>query len=185
MPDNADPRHGWPAEDVTSTPSGAASADIYGKLYFYLRKMLSSFLTRLRSLEKALFKFFEVDVAALPDVLGPASFARIDVSNISDYGWVGIHRTLAYTIPLLQSTVDNPHATLITLFMNAVDETMTDEDRIRDMTPNSASSRRLLQYLPPSGSLVSEYDPKLVKFNMGRDLVTKYDSVFNRYVQRF
>lgn len=180
MPDNADPRHGWPAEDVASTPSGAASADIYVKLYFYLRKMISSSLARLRGLKGASFELFQVDATALPELLGPGSFARIDVSNISDSGWLGIHRTLAYMIPLLQNKVDNPHATLITLFMNAVDETMTDEDRIQDMTQNSTSSRRLLQYLPPSGSLVSKYDPKLIKFNMGRDLVTEYDYVFNR-----
>ncbi|KAL3461958.1 hypothetical protein BJX64DRAFT_288910 [Aspergillus heterothallicus] len=185
MPDNADPRHGWPAQDVSQTSSGAASADIFGKLYFYLRAMLSSFLVRLRSLEKVSFELFQKDVSALPDVLKPESFARIDVSNISDCGWLGIRHTLYYIVPLLQNPATNPHATLITLFMNAVDETMTDEENFREIQPNTASSRRLLRYLPPSGGIMSEYDPKLIKFNMARDLVTKYDPVFNRYCDQF
>lgn len=88
-------------------------------------------------------------------------------------------------VPLLQNAVDKPYATLITLFMNAVEETMTDKDRIRDMTPSSTSSRKLLRYLPPSGDRINEYDPKIVKFIMARDLVTEYDFVFKRYVQRY
>lgn len=183
MPDNADPSHRWSAEDIASTPCGAASADIYGKLYLYLRTMLFSFLTRLRGLEKASFKLFQVDAASLPDLLEPDSFARIEVSNISDYGWLGIHRTLFYMIPLLQNAVDNPHATLITLFMNAVEETMTDEDKIQDMTPSSTSSRRLAQYIPLRGGQVTRYDPKVIKYYMGQDLVTEYELVFDRYVQ--
>jgi hypothetical protein len=184
MPDNADPRHGWPADEVAATPCGAASADIYGKLHSYLRKMVASFLTRLNGLGKASFKLLQVDAASLPQFVEPECFDRIEVSNISDQGWLGIHRTLFYMIPLLQNPIENPHATLITLFMNAVEETMTDEDKIRDMTPRSTSSRRLLQYIPPQGGLGTRYDPKLIKFNMGRDLVTKYDFVFDRYVQR-
>lgn len=177
MLDNADPRHGWAAEDVANAPYGPASADIYGKLYFYLRRTLSSFMTRLRDLEKASFKLFQVDAASLPDHLELASFARIEVSNISDYGWLGIHRTLFHMIPLLQNKVDNPHATLITLFLNAVEETENQNTK-----PDSASTRKLLQYIPLTSVWPSRYDPTLVKFDMARDLVTDHDTVFDRYV---
>lgn len=183
MQDSADPRHGWPAEDVERTPCGPASADIYGKLYFYLRRILPSFLSGLRGLEMASFKLFQADVTSLSDLLEPDSFARIEVSNISDSGWLGIHRTLAYMMPLLQKRNVNPHATLITLFMNAVEETLTDEDKMRDMTPSSASSRRLMRYIPHKGSRVTRYDPVLVKLYMGRDLVTGYDFAFDRYAK--
>lgn len=183
MPDNADPRHGWPADDVENTYCGPASADIYGKLYFYLRRMLHSFLTRLRSLEKVSFKLFQVDAAALSEYLEPSSFTRIEVSNISDGGWLGIHRTLFYMIPLLQPVADNPHATLITLFLNAVEENLTNEDRMRDLVQSSLPSRRLLHYIPPRGPRIVKYDPIIIKNLMGRDLVMEYDFVFDRYVQ--
>ncbi|KAL4973168.1 hypothetical protein BDW66DRAFT_168860 [Aspergillus desertorum] len=172
MPDNADPRHGWPAEEIERTSTGRATADIYGKLFFYLRRTISSFLTRLSSLN-ASFK-----------LLQESSFSRIDVSNISDYGWLGIHRTLAYMIPLLQPPLANPHATLITLFMNAVEEAMTAEERMREVPLHSASSRKLMQYLQPKPQSVSKHDPELVKFDMARDLVMDYDFVFDRYSNR-
>lgn len=181
MPDNADPRHGWPAEDIEHTSTGAATADIYGKLFYYLRGTISSFLTRLRSISVS-FQLLQVDATLLPDYLDPDSFSRIDVSNISDSGWLGIHRTLAYMIPLLQSPRENPHATLITLFMNAVEETMTDEERVQGITPQSVSSRRLLRYLPPKRRPISRYDPELVRMNMARDLVMDYNPTFDRYV---
>ncbi|KAL4749304.1 hypothetical protein BDW72DRAFT_214109 [Aspergillus terricola var. indicus] len=179
MRDNADPRHGWPAEDIERTSTGAATADIYGKLFYYLRGIISSFLTRLHSLSASL-QVLQVDAASLPDYLDPEPFSRIDVSNISDSGWLGIDRTLAYMIPLLQPPRENPCATLITLFMNAVEEAMTDEDR-KEMTSRSES---LLQYLPPKRRPISSYDPELVKVIMALDLVMDYNLVFDRYTDK-
>jgi hypothetical protein len=181
MPDNADPRHGWPAEEVEDTSTGRATADIYGKLFFYLRGKISAFLMRLHSID-ASFKLLQVDAASISDYADPASFSRIDVSNISDYGWLGIHRTLLYMVPLLKPRLENPHATLITLFMNAVEETLTDKDRLRDLTPQSASSLKLVRYLPPDRRPTSRYDPVIIKVNMARDLVMDYDAIFDRYV---
>ncbi|KAL4811860.1 hypothetical protein BDW67DRAFT_179221 [Aspergillus spinulosporus] len=180
MIDNADPRHGWRAEDIERTSTGTATADIYGKLFYYLRGTISSFLTRLRSMN-ALFRLLQVDAASLADYLDSDSFSRIDASNISDSGWLGIHRTLTCMIPLLQSPRENPHATLITLFMNAVEETMTDEERVREVSPDSVSSRRLLRYLPPKRPTISRYDPELLRFDMARDLVMYYNAIFDRY----
>lgn len=83
-------------------------------------------------------------------------------------------------IPLLRDRVDNPRATLITLFMNAVDENMTDEDQLRDMMPQSQSTRQLLRYLPPDGSRASSFDPKIIKFNLARDIVTDYEVILKK-----
>ncbi|KAH6968167.1 hypothetical protein DER45DRAFT_495904, partial [Fusarium avenaceum] len=46
MRDNADPLDGWSAEDVEMTLYGPAKADIYGKLFLYLRSILGAFLER-------------------------------------------------------------------------------------------------------------------------------------------
>ena len=44
------------------------------------------------------------------------------VANICDVGYIGIRHTLSLLAPLLQSPRRNPHATFVTLFINAVQE---------------------------------------------------------------
>ncbi|KPM34923.1 hypothetical protein AK830_g11652 [Neonectria ditissima] len=164
MKDNADPFSGWSSKEVAETSSGPATADMYGKLFYHIREILQSFLDRVPKL-KIKFELFNLDA----------------VSNISDGGYLGIHRTLYTMVPLLQTPLENPHATLITLFMNAVDETLTDHDRMRDMTLNSQVTQRLLTFLPPSRRDIPINDPELIKFNLGREIVSTYDDIFNRY----
>ncbi|KAH8698962.1 hypothetical protein BGW36DRAFT_396585 [Talaromyces proteolyticus] len=184
MKDNADPLHGWSFEEVLNTTSGAATADIYGKLYFHIRELLHSFFHRISS-SKISFQLLNLEASSLPDHLDSDSFSRIDVSNISDRGWLGIHRTLHLMVPLLQTPLQNPHATLITLFMNAVDETLTDGDKMKELTLHSRATKYLLRYRPPNGTKSSEYDAALIKFTVGRELVTPYDHIFDRFVKDF
>jgi hypothetical protein len=82
--------------------------------------------------------------------------------------------------PLLQAPDINPHATLITLLMNVVDENMTDQDQIADATMHSPSTKRLLKFLPPSHPPTSRYDPDIIKFSYARDFVRTYDQIFKR-----
>ncbi|EFQ96687.1 hypothetical protein MGYG_08610 [Nannizzia gypsea CBS 118893] len=180
MKDSADPLQGWSSEDVANTSSGAAAADIYGKLFYHIRGMLRSFLSQL-SRRCLSFELLHVDAALLPDFLEENTFSRIEVSNISDGGWLGIHRTLGSMVPLLQTPLENPHACLITLFLNAVDETLTDQDKLRDMTVDSPTTKALLKYLPPTRKLSSTFDPELIKFNSGRNFLTPFDHIFDRY----
>lgn len=51
----------------------------------------------------------------------------IQVSNISDAFYLGIAQTLGCLAGMLQVPKKNPHATLITSFMNAVPEIMQGE----------------------------------------------------------
>jgi hypothetical protein len=84
-------------------------------------------------------------------------------------------------VPLLQGPLINPHATLITLFMNAVDENITDQDRIADMTSHSLTTERLLKYLPLKGMPPTNLsDPRVIKFSFARDNVATYDHIFDR-----
>ncbi|GKZ84787.1 hypothetical protein AnigIFM56816_010342 [Aspergillus niger] len=73
--------------------------------------------------------------------------SSVQVSNVSDQGYLGIHRTLNATVPLLQTPVDNPHATLITFFLNAVDETLTAQDRAKE-TFELPTKKHISGYLP-------------------------------------
>jgi hypothetical protein len=83
-------------------------------------------------------------------------------------------------MPLLQGPLINPNATLITLFINAVDENITDQDRIADITQHSPTTKRLLKYLPPEGGPTNPFDPKIIKFSYARDSVATYDHIFDR-----
>ncbi|KAK7987452.1 hypothetical protein PG989_007767 [Apiospora arundinis] len=157
MKDNADPLHGWPSK-VALTFSGSATADIYGKLFYYLRALLQTFLGRLSSSNMS-FQLFQVDVIDLPDHLSSETFSRIETPRA------------------------NKHATLLTLFMNAVDETITDQDKLSEMTPNSPVTKLLLKYLPPKRSRTSPYDPEIVKFSLARDIISTYDRFFDRYMK--
>ncbi|SPJ78857.1 uncharacterized protein FTOL_07248 [Fusarium torulosum] len=125
MRDNADPLDGWSAKDVESTPNGPAKADIYGKLFHYLRSVLRAFLGRIASLRVS-FRLLQVDARLLPGHLTNGTFDRIEAraSNITDSYYLGIDNTIITLAPLLREIQANPHATLITLFMNAVHELM-------------------------------------------------------------
>lgn len=73
-------------------------------------------------------------------------------------------------VPLLQAPLENPHATLITLFMNAVDETLTDQDKLRDLTPHSTTIKRLLKYLPQKEDQLPAMIPHLSKLTLAGNL---------------
>ena len=94
-------------------------------------------------------------------------------------------RTIGLMVPLLQRPLINPYATLIILFMNAVEENITNEDRIADLTPYSPTTKRLLKYLPPKGMHPngvhsSLSNPEVVRFSLARDSVTTFDHIFDR-----
>ncbi|KAL5342064.1 hypothetical protein BJX70DRAFT_386470 [Aspergillus crustosus] len=182
MRDSADPLDGWPSEEIAATSTGPATSDIYGKLFFYLRGILRPFLNQVHGSHIS-FRFFHLDVEALSCELRAESFSRIEVSNISDIGWLGIHKTLGCMVPLLQRLSENPHATLITLFMNAVQQTMPvgDHERRSRVDSIGAEATHLRRYLPQQKIPNSINDPELFKFMNAHDLVTNYDGIFDRY----
>lgn len=85
-------------------------------------------------------------------------------------------------MPLLQEPLINPHATLITLLMNIVDENITDQDRMADVAPYSQTSNLLLKYLPLKGlaPIKNIHDPNIIKLSCARDILGTYDHVFDR-----
>ncbi|KFZ20600.1 hypothetical protein V501_00028 [Pseudogymnoascus sp. VKM F-4519 (FW-2642)] len=180
--DNADPLNGWSLKEVEDNSSGAASNDIYGKLFYYLRTELRAFVLRLSDLQVS-FRLFQLNASDLPNHLESSSFSRIEVSNILDRGYLGIHRTVFSMMPLLQGPLVNPHATLITLFMNAVDESMTNKDQMALITKHSPEAKRLLRYLPPidMGMLMNPGSPDIIRYLCAQDIVATYDHIFNRY----
>lgn len=106
------------------------------------------------------------------------------MSNISDRGYAGPHYTVALLSPLLRDAATNSHATLITLFMNVVDEQRTPQDEMNDMAGSSQTTKNLFKYLRPlsAGMLppTGNNDPSIIKFNYARDFVARHDRYFDR-----
>lgn len=83
--------------------------------------------------------------------------------------------------PLLKQPSENPHATLVTLFMSAVTRTVNDSDRKRDIGPKGEAWKRLKQYMPAlNKALPSISHADCEKLNAAIQLVANYDSVFDR-----
>ncbi|KAJ6276567.1 hypothetical protein J3E71DRAFT_187021 [Bipolaris maydis] len=146
--DKSDPMAGWCIRDVYEIP-WKPSCDMYGKLFVYLREEFQAFLQRLSSLNLRL-ELFNVDATTLPQLLVPQSYDRVEVSNISDAGYLGTRRVLSLFAPLLQATADNPDATIITCYLNAVME-MANMTGMADTMPDMDF---LVQYLPGSLDIV-------------------------------
>ncbi|KAH8593889.1 hypothetical protein B0O99DRAFT_546517 [Bisporella sp. PMI_857] len=179
MDDKADPSDGWPILDVQQTPS-LAQRDWYGKLFIYLHSVVESFLDRLENVQIS-FDLYNVDVKELPRYLEGNKYTRLEVANICDAGYDGIRNTLSLLSPLLQSPLQNPHATLITLFINAVKEVVKmghQIDEISDM-------EFLTKYLPSPRMfpLPGMNDADMLRIWDARDIALDGDKYFDRYME--
>ncbi|KAM0319007.1 hypothetical protein ACHAPQ_010503 [Fusarium lateritium] len=184
MHDNADPLDGWSAKDVESTLYGPAKADIYGKLFHYLRSVLRAFLGRIAGL-KVSFRLLQVDVRMLPGRLTDGTFDRIEASNITDSCYLGIDNTVLSLVPMLREVQVNPYATLITLFMNAVHELMGRQVHLPNPALDNGATQRLHRYLPVRPPIRGTYDPQVVKLSSARNSVRYYDDYFDYFMRVF
>ena len=103
----------------------------------------------------------------------------LQVSNISDAGYMGIGKTVAYLTPLLQHPSKNSHATLLTLFMNAVAEMV---EQTKGAESLELEMKRVLQYMPLQRmpSKFSNGDPQLTVRISALPLVRDGDKFFDR-----
>ncbi|OBT89075.1 hypothetical protein VE02_01946 [Pseudogymnoascus sp. 03VT05] len=158
--------------------SSPAPEDWYGKLYFFLHKVLKKFLGRLKDLRVS-FDIYNVDAKELPLILKQGIYSRIEVANISDAYYLGIRNTLGLLSPLLQLPQQNPHATLITTFINAVKEVA----KIENSDDHCGDSEHITKCLPLQlSSLLSPSSPDMTRMWDARDSVADVDKHFDRYM---
>src|SRR6266480_5841399 len=84
------------------------------------------------------------------------------VSNLCDTPYLGLAATVGIFTPLLQEHKTNPHATLITLFMNAIEEEF---EHCRDAYNTEVIMQemtRIAKYLPYRPNL-DRHDPYFLK----------------------
>ncbi|CAK4027567.1 Hypothetical predicted protein [Lecanosticta acicola] len=142
MKDSSDPMEGWHYPDVVKVDCGPATNDLYGKLYYHVKHVLTSFRSRLAA-PGCKFHMLNMNAAELPQHLAGKDFARIETSNIADRAYLGTARTVGLLGPLLQKPADNPYATLITSYMNAVEEVC-----LQDGKTSQTDIAKVFQYLP-------------------------------------
>ena len=150
---------------------------------------------------------FAVDAIKLPDYLNGTTFDRIEVShsilyefvhsdfneisNICDRGYVGVDRTLQVFSPMLKPKTENPHATLLMLFMNAVtkEESKSGSDMFRVYQANEFMSGigsnifDIWQDRPCGRQL--EEPPSLVDssiFSYVMNMFGDFDGFFNKFL---
>ncbi|KAI0198154.1 hypothetical protein F4808DRAFT_472945 [Astrocystis sublimbata] len=186
--DKADPLAGWSMETLREFYVGPATNDLYGKLYFYLKVEFARFHSQIRSLPTS-FVLLRVDAQDLPATLEGKHFDRIDVGNITDLSYLRTETTLRTFRPLLQPVSVNPHATLITLYLNAVAETRLLTETI---TPNQVRAgflkeqmKKVLRYMPELGPQIvsSSSHPTFMKMVSAIKLILDMDWYFDSYMR--
>jgi hypothetical protein len=185
--DSADPFNCWKYADVVASSEklGLPKNDIFGALYFYLIPQFEQFSRRLQTDELSL-TLLSVDARKLESALLDSAskhhiqaFDRIDVSNIVDRCYVGIHDTLDLLGRLLKTRTENPHAALITLFMNYHEEEAGSKPDPRALDREIKEIMKLMPAFKPRG----KSDPALMKVLDWRGYLQDFDKTWEKYKQ--
>ncbi|KAK1048026.1 hypothetical protein LTR33_014919 [Friedmanniomyces endolithicus] len=186
MMDSADPLDGWDWREVLKTSSGLATNDLYGKLVVYLKRHFSDFHNLLQS-HTSTFSLFNVNAGSLPHHLPRNNFARIEVSNIVDRAYLGIEKTLGLLGPLLQPPSVNPHAAMLTLFMNAIPEMLSEKEQKNIAGPEMKLAMQYMTKVPPArlfgGNMAAAMQTEMIKMIGASVLVRDVDKYFNMYMK--
>ncbi|RIB02514.1 hypothetical protein C2G38_872121 [Gigaspora rosea] len=182
MADSSDPLSGWDIFNIAKVKYGTAKEDFYGKLFFYLREQFEKFIDRLQKLTIN-FDLYDDDALKLGEKLKGRQFDRIHVTNLSDELYAGIKPTLTKFRPLLNA--NNPHATLITLFMNWL-PSIPESDKIRIM--ESIVMKKASEYKNNRTSSFFEASnlASMVTTKASTEATTLYDhtQAFNAYMKK-
>ncbi|KAI3335322.1 hypothetical protein F4824DRAFT_511248 [Ustulina deusta] len=195
MMDSADPTDGWSIKAFLATKAGPAKKDAYGQLHHYLKRLFVNFHHYLHS-KPVSFELQHVDAQVLDKTLAGREFDRIEVSNICDSNYLGIGKTLKTFGPLLRGPSANPHATLITAFLNAVPEAKMESQRLNPSTADIVTKfekSTALKYITPdlaapTGTLAERLERSkidAIKLGCAVNLVGDMDKYFNWYMRLY
>lgn len=188
LSDSSDPLAGWALDDILTSEArrGGPKEDIYGLMHLHVRHLLETFC-RKTALLKVHMHLYCLDATKLPLVLEPrlkqSGFDRIEVANIADEDYIGLDASLSTFGPLLKSPMSNPHATLITLIMNTVNQAA--RDLVLDVDIQNTYIPKVTQFLGYRPSQKADLnDPETLRFLTAIDLVRDYKKIWDQYEQR-
>ncbi|KAJ4319355.1 hypothetical protein N0V94_003945 [Neodidymelliopsis sp. IMI 364377] len=153
MMDNASPRDGWSHADYNKHRL-AAKSDAFGAVFSLLRDLLLKFCGRVQKVNIS-FELLCINAIDITSHVKDRRFDRIEISNICDRGYIGPHVSLDVFSPLLKVRIENPNATLLMLFLDAVMETNHFDNPIAKRARLSVAIKRTIKYLPPDFSAMS------------------------------
>jgi hypothetical protein len=105
----------------------------------------------------------------------------LQLSNITDRGYLGPEVTLATFGPLLKRKTENPNAAIVGLFLNAVHEVYSRLDYLGSIR---SDLERLRSYIPMTRDMVqdsSRSNADFVRFLSAQVLFRDLDELFNRF----
>lgn len=188
--DSSDPIESWSIEPILAgkVKHGIPKEDLYGHLHFHVRDKLEAFGRRIADLQIR-FNLYCMDAAALPNVLPTCPrFDRVEVANMTDLPYLGLNTTLTVCGPLLKSPDENPHATLITMFMNAAELAERDLGQVytrRQMKPGMEKARKFMPITPDMLVPNTSGAPAAIRMACAHNLFRDYDGLFAHYMDIF
>ncbi|KAL8804899.1 MAG: hypothetical protein Q9182_002301 [Xanthomendoza sp. 2 TL-2023] len=188
--DSSNPLDGWSRQSILSTTNQQRTAknDLNGLLYFHVRSTIERFCNRLQDSDsKTRIIFYCIDAVVLPKLLPNetcrAGFDRIEVSNIADEAYLGLRKTLATFAPLLKNKSNNPHAALLTLFLNACEIADRNMGNETNMKVVRARIDQVTKYLPlKHWHRQADGQLDMIKMMVAKELVRDYDGIFAWYM---
>ena len=129
--------NGWPTEDILKSgrAHGVPKNDVYGAVYHHVRDVVHRFCERLQKLDIS-FEMNQCNAWYLNEHMATDGrhfcsyrFDRIDLSNITDSMYLGSNIISSFA-PFLKSPAENPHATILTLYMNTLKESRPAESNV-------------------------------------------------------
>lgn len=103
------------------------------------------------------------------------------MANVCDVSYLGCARSLVDLSPLLQRPSENPHATILMLFMNAARKKFTTQDEIKE-TLRLVPVLSLAGFVRPPRPGLEPYGPDFILFNRALGFYMDLETYFHRYV---
>ena len=187
--DSADPTDSWPIEAVQRSGSshGIPKEDWYGRLYFYIRDKLEQFCQKIASGKMFRLHLYCMNATDLPFYLNKSvekiAFDRVEVANIVDMPYLGLDITLQTCGPLLKTAVENPHAILLALSMNATHHAEKDlgDGYISDIL--RLAMKKVVQFLPVKEVPIKRTSAAMVRTMLAKDIFCDLDHLFTHYMK--
>ncbi|KAK4449871.1 hypothetical protein QBC34DRAFT_404108 [Podospora aff. communis PSN243] len=174
------PLYSWNSQEVADTSTLGATEDVFGKLFYYLRKLLKSFVLRMLDVDVC-FRLYNFDVEDVHRLLlsNEETFSRIDMGNVADEMKLGIRKTLGLAVAVLQKRDENRHATIITLFTAAV----RGADWAQDILASQGPRVQSFVHLARNMAIPFAFDHRIDEPDMALSVLGDYDRHFDRYTE--
>ncbi|KAJ5540860.1 hypothetical protein N7494_005936 [Penicillium frequentans] len=181
-----EPVRGWSPQVVDEIRNGGAENDIYGKLFFHLRQLLSNSLSRMSTMKNTI-QILHMAPLDLPHQLNGTTFDRIDTSWLADPHWYGMKTVISYFNHLLPSKQANPHATM-TCLLKTIVLIVVNEKNTGLTIPglDSPGHKRLCKFAPESMDPLTgdDNDPKTMSLLAARILTLNYEPIFKLFARK-